>query len=620
MHDYDDVKECIQNISDLGVEVHENINREELSRLTLYDIVIVVAHRDPFLDMLILSDDIMSMDEFVNLIPADFSGVLDFSSCYSATAFDSIKQRCPKCKVQLSLSETTLLRRLIIYPSLIELLNDTPSIAYDKAYNLISAEFDTQATELKSSNSDNPHMAHLGKRMSSIYAPKKVVRKSPFQILIFFYYDSERQAVEIKAKRWQTDSELRDEFFLPINSEDCKELSVTLSVDAWNEKSIVLKGNEYTRMLTLKDNMTVERYVMMVMPDFEEDSFIINLDFEADEVDIMHCSFNIKVGKEGEKPNPSPATVVAETPDMPSDINQQLRLYGKTCCQQWMGEHNIKRIERLLLSGNADTDRLRAIRKLLFDNNLFINQIESRINKLNIRLTELLKSIDISTKKATTDLAPIQILQHYTSKLTSKVQKLKNRFSKMSESNFQEIEAKFHAFGSGFLIITSEINNIGNQFDMLDSFRQLKYALVHERNDKEQIKRIASEFLEHPTKHATDKPIYDIFKAGGTSSIKHSTSNGATLPYLALCIAMALGRYDSIDNGKEDWKINVTEYIDFSRINNSLRTHKGRINKTLALLNDERVKSVISSYRLTEAGKISTTAYYLQQLKVNIRN
>ena len=88
------------------------------------------------------------------------------------------------------------------------------------------------------------------------------------------------------------------------------------------------------------------------------------------------------------------------------------------------------------------------------------------------------------------------------------------------------------------------------------------------------------------------------------------------MPYLALLLAMVCGEYISVDNGKEDWYINIANYIDLSNYNKSLRTPKNRINKFISVLKSQDVRDSISQYMKTKVGKMSVSAVLLLKMKV----
>ena len=176
--------------------------------------------------------------------------------------------------------------------------------------------------------------------------------------------------------------------------------------------------------------------------------------------------------------------------------------------------------------------------------------------------------------------------------------------------------------------MSSEIKYLDYQIDMLKHLNELKSEIrkstINGEINKIKIGELATQFLEHPHKDHVDENLYNIFKRSGTESIIHPKSQGATLPFFALVLAMVEKEYVSIDNGKEDWTINVDKYIEYRKkkdkyeYSSSLRTPKNRINKLISLLNRKDVIEEIKKYQDTEVGRISITAYYLLKIKISM--
>ena len=310
--DREDVKECLNELRKLQVDVREHIEREDLANANCYDIVIVVAHHDSDNDALILANGTMKMSDFVNCLPSDFKGVIDFSSCYSATAYKAIKTRCPQCKVQAALIEVRLLQRLIMYPSLVEYLNEDLEIDYHEAYKEVSLAFDEFA-ESKEKEQDEPEMTQLGQQMSSIYSPSEVKRDCPFQILVFFHYDSDKEVVRMKAQGWQTNALIRDDFEIPIEMKEGENITLTLSFDSSDNANIIENNGEYKKSITVKKEMVAERFKVTVLPDFKGSGFLANVEMAKEKEDepFIRCAFNIDVT---DRPNNIPADIVMEIP------------------------------------------------------------------------------------------------------------------------------------------------------------------------------------------------------------------------------------------------------------------------------------------------------------------
>ena len=60
---------CVNKLREKCVDVRETIHREDLACISLYDIVIVVAHHNVDENVLCLSDGKLSIDTFINSLP-----------------------------------------------------------------------------------------------------------------------------------------------------------------------------------------------------------------------------------------------------------------------------------------------------------------------------------------------------------------------------------------------------------------------------------------------------------------------------------------------------------------------------------------------------------------------
>ena len=618
--DREDVKECLNELRELQVDVREHIERNDLAEANCYDIVIVVAHHDSDNDDLILANGTMKMADFVNCLPSDFKGVIDLSSCYSATAYQAIKTRCPQCKVQAALVEVRLLQRIIMYPSLVEFLNEDLDVDYHEAYEEVSIAFEEYA-ESKKIRQDEPEMTQLGQQMSSIYSPSEVKRDCPFQILVFFHYDSDKEVVRVKAQRWQTNALIRDDFEIPIEMKEGEKIIVTLSFDSSDNANIIENNGEYKKCITIKKEMVAERFKVTVLPDFKGNGFLANVEMAKDDVCFIRCAFNIDVT---DHENKAPAEVVAETPIVPEKPEDKILCYSDIFTGKLFGRSNYTQFRNIIKKKTNGEETLFFIRKFIYNGDLFVKQLNSFLQEKDKELSDLLR-LDAKSSEITYELAPL--LKKYNLKLQKRLETLEGKLSGIKKTkgntvNFEDSVLKFPPIEWAFIDLSSEIKNFDYQLDMIKVFRELRDEIKDEckkgKIKKDEIKELATQFLEHPHNDHVDQDLYDIFKNSGTSSIIHSRSQGATMPFLALVLAMIEKEYTSIDNGKEDWFINVDKYIDFSKNEGSLRTLKSRINKLVCLLENKDVLEKIKSYQKTEAGKISITAYYLLNVKVSI--
>lgn len=611
----EDVNECLQELRALHVDVREHIKCDDLADASNYDIVIVLAHRDDnSTDTLLLADGTMTTTDFVNSIPTDFKGIIDFSSCHSVFASQAIKKRCPACKVQVALMEIPLLRRLILYPALVDLLNSDPNIEYGIAYDEISKELNEVIDEVVEDGSD-VEMTHLGQKMSSIYAPTEVMRGVPFQIIVFFHYNSEKKIIKMKATQWQNNAVVRDECEIPINLNDGDEVNVNLSFFSPDAELIKIVNGNNSRSITIKKEVVTERFVVEVSPDFSKSGFLADIEIKKGDTCFVRCPFNINIG---EKENKASTEILIEKSVNMEDPYDFLNYYSSILSIRLFGNNGRDTIHKYISSKKNDAEKLLEVRKYLYNNRFFLKRIKETLNKLENNLSDIQSKSEIDKRSdLATELLPA--IRKYTWGQKDKVARIEGKINNIKSTTFNEIELCKASFEWDFIECMSEIDNLGNQIDMLKSLLEIKTAIESKKNDKERIRTLVTQFLMHPHKDGTDKELYDLFKSGGTGSIISSSSKGqATLAFSALVIAMACGEYISIDNGKENWILNVTDYINLDEYNGSLRPPKIRINKTVSILGRSNIQDIIKKYSRTVAGRISVTAFYLQKVKIRI--
>lgn len=615
----DYVSDCINKLCERGVDVCESIHREDLATISQYNIVIIVAHHDTDDNVLLLADGKLSMDDFVNSIPEDFCGELDFSSCYSASVMKAIKERCPKCHIQASIHQTTLALRLMAYPFVIDLINEDEQIEYHDAYLKVLDMMLEAASETSEDGEVFEHVK-LGQKMTSVYSPKEVMRNSVFQILVFFHYDFEKEVVLVKVDEQQDNAKIRGEFEIPVSLNVGDEIAITLSFKSTDNNHIKVENDEYTKLITLKEEIVEEEFIVTLLPEFECNSFLAQIEMAKDgECFVKTRPFNINVT---DRLNKIPADVVMEIPQQQEKPEDIVRCYTDIFTGRIFNNGNYSIFQKILSKNNTDFDKLHFIRRFIYNNDLFLNQLKKFVDSSNNELSNLSK-MDSCDETIAYNIVPL--LRSCIIKKGEKLDSLETMFKSVKFKarrvplNFDEALSKIPSLERKFIDLSSDIKYIDYQIQMLKIYMELKDKLSEW--SKEQIKESASDFWEYPHKHLVDQGLFDILRnkcnPGSIKSSKSGGNKGVSMSYLALLLAMVCGEYVSIDNGKEGWYINVADYIDLSKYKEeSLRTPKSRINDFVSVLRDKDVRESISEYVKTKVGKMSISAVLLLKMKV----
>lgn len=285
------VSDCIRKLTGQGVVVRQRIDDESLEDINNFDIVILVAHHDEHLDALILGNRVLPMKHFVQLLPDDFKGTLDLSSCYSASILAEIKDKCPHCHVQAPVGTAALQLRLFMYPFIIRLLNEKPEIGYRDAYLMV---LDTVRKEFKDGG-PRGSSTKLGKNFSSIYAPKSVRRDNPFLIQLFIHNETDGFAVALAATNYDEDTRLVEKTELPIKLKRGDRLYARLDFVTPYSDQVSLDGMLDTKSIVWMNSMAKIQFCVTLSPTFPGDSLTCRILLEVNGLPIGECYCKLKV-------------------------------------------------------------------------------------------------------------------------------------------------------------------------------------------------------------------------------------------------------------------------------------------------------------------------------------
>lgn len=622
----ENVSECINKLREKRVDVCESIHREDLATLNQYDIVIIVAHHDTDDDALLLADGKLSMDDFVNSIPEDFCGELDFSSCYSASAMKAIKDRCPNCHIQASIHQTTLLVRLLAYPYVIDIVNEDNNIEYHDAYMKVLDMILEAASESSESEEEQPEHVKLGQKMTSVYSPKEVMRNSVFQILVFFHYDFEKEVVLVKVDEQQDNAKIRGEFEIPISLKTDDKIGVTLSFESTDNDNIKVKNDEYTKYITLKEEIVEEEFIVTLLPDFQCNSFLAQIEMAKDgECFVKTRPFNINVT---DRINKVPADIVMEIPAneealipqlKSSDLLEQYyRVFNTALLYEMYKDDNDKR----LFEGKI-SDGFKVIQNKKMDDDLKVYEagkfIYDRSEDLIKQIKSHIEDNDNQTKNENNEL--LNRINKSFMKLKKKADKLDAHFKKIKYDGkgniirFQDaIKQDFAHIEYDFLTLVTDVIYLDSQIYLLEKIKEIRALINKSSKNIVSINNKATDFFTIVDKYGIDKDLFNMFRKDGKPSIIHSRTDGVTASFLALLLAMACLKYESTKIKQKDWSINILQYMDEDL---SVTTIK-RMNDVVSLLNNNNVIDNIKKYNSDKDIRVSISAYYLQKVKVSI--
>ena len=218
------IQDCISRLKDRGVDIRDVICRESLSRIIDYDIVIIVTHFDKDSGNLLLKDEKLHINDFVNCLPESFSGYLDLSFCHSGFVKSEVENHCPNCITQVSnsLEGTRLYVHLVAYPFVVDKIIENEGIDFHKAYmETLEELFDAAANNPENDNYNDDSL-RLGQKKASVAYPDEAKRNSLVPIHVFLHYASEKDEVEQGVYKRYTNKEVE----IRICSKEFSEIEV----------------------------------------------------------------------------------------------------------------------------------------------------------------------------------------------------------------------------------------------------------------------------------------------------------------------------------------------------------------------------------------------------------
>ncbi len=308
-----EVEDCSAKLRQMGVETG-SISSQTLQSSSKYDVVIVVSHLDEACNCLQLSDGVMDIASFVDSLPQEFSGILDFSSCYSAQWIAAIKSHCPNCHVLGSKQRTTLPYRLFVYPYVLQLFISDGVVSYEDAY--INVQEVVKGELLNQSSEGIPPVAvKLGQKMSSVYAPSTVVQDQPFIVQLFLYDSSiSSDEITIQAQRYDHQTNLIETQRLPIKIKKGDIVSVGFSTFTSQPECFTVDAP--VKQLRWNGCDVKFQFNAIVNKSFRSGLFSAKLIIEVNHQPVGECSFSIRVS---DSKDDAPAQIQTKKRDIKTD-------------------------------------------------------------------------------------------------------------------------------------------------------------------------------------------------------------------------------------------------------------------------------------------------------------
>lgn len=459
----------------------------------------------------------------------------------------------------------------------------------------------------------------------SVYSPLEVVRNVPFQLLVFVCSGSDRKRIARKAKRWQTGAVLRNEQVVG-SCASITEMTITLSFFPSDAGRILIQNGGVSRRVQVSSTECSESFVVNVLPEYSQNGLVVGVGAEVNGAVCLNHSFDLRVVSNEVNAVPVDAQWNAVLPESPHEQYRHIfkaLLFGDRLTRQFM---KYTHADKDVVTGHHDAGTSYDLKELLYANGMYLSEAQKVVAKVESELAILQKDCG---KNPDIGMRLLPWLLCSLCSVRDETERFEELFRRYEASVYCDVKPLMSYLEPSWIGCMLDLKTLRDQAAMLRELVIVKRLTNKEKKGrngrkvtpiiKKAVREHATLFYERVEYFGTDMDLFNFFKGGGTKSLIHSKTEGeVTLAFLGLFIAMVLGEYVSVDNGKEDWLLNVEDFIDLSAYHGSLRIPRQRINRTVKLLEQPEVRGKIMQYQRSRTGCLSVAAYFLMKVKLRM--
>ncbi len=268
------INKALKSYMTFGANVIDELTINKLDQIADSDVVIFIMHHSDTSDELEMSNGMINTDRFIKAIPQTYSGVIDLSSCFSSHIQIAVKMRCPNSRVLAIRTKTSIDIRLLIYRHIINLMRHNDSLTYLDALKQSVNLLDNVRENGKPINRED--IIYLGGQiLSSVFAPKEVVRGESFMIQIAIHKSADTEEVELIAREVDEDTSLRNPCRLKMKLRKEDRIDFSLKIDALNKEDF--KTRQSRRYIYWLNEFIFENFIVAVSNNCQSKSCIATI-------------------------------------------------------------------------------------------------------------------------------------------------------------------------------------------------------------------------------------------------------------------------------------------------------------------------------------------------------
>ena len=287
------IRECVNFLSRKGVTIINVYSSSDLANVFTHSVVIITAHRHRYLDSFDFMGNAIPFNDVADIIPSNYGGTIDVSSCHSASFQMQWKKKKINAKYIAASTESSIDLRLFIYEHIVRYMISHPSKSYLQSLEVILNRIQSNVNENANKREDVflggkiPTQKH-GKISASAFAPSEIVRGDDMMIQVYVYEDKEHDNIVISASNADEGATERDCIPLNLNLRCGDKVKIQLNI---------LHCSKLTELKTfIWQGRTAKSYFNVTLPtNFDNKKCFVEIVMSVNDVPLGELSFTTKV-------------------------------------------------------------------------------------------------------------------------------------------------------------------------------------------------------------------------------------------------------------------------------------------------------------------------------------
>lgn len=287
------IRECVNFLNRKGVSILNVYSLSDLADVFTHSVVIITAHRHRYLDSFDFMGNAISFSDVADMIPNNYCGTIDVSSCHSTSFQMQWKKKKINAKYIATGIESSIDLRLFIYEHVIRYMLSHSGKSYLQSLEVILNRIQYSANEKNKKREDiflggKSPVGHHRVISASTFAPAEITIGDDMMVQVYIYEDNEHNNVVVSASNADEEATERDCIPLNLNLKCGEKVKIQLNI---------LHCPELAQLKTFiwQGRIAKSHFNVTLPTNFDKKKCFVEIIISANDVPLGELSFTTKV-------------------------------------------------------------------------------------------------------------------------------------------------------------------------------------------------------------------------------------------------------------------------------------------------------------------------------------